>query len=273
MQSKAPAFQCYPNDYMNKEEFILMNAEERGVFFTALMYSWKNGSLPTDLNLLPKLLSLDQAEIQRSWPKVSALFIPVDSQGYRVANDGLEKQRKEKSKFHKALSVAGQRGAQRRWENLNTDGQIEDGQAISQAIARPHEGQWGKDSSSSSTATTENKKPPFIPPEGEQPPSSKPESLPEGFVQFWQAYPRHENRKKCVEWWKRHKPNQELLDRMLAAIARQKSWQKWREGYIPHPSTWLTGERWNDEEPVRPGSGPTCCPPRLKPLATDLSQI
>jgi hypothetical protein len=41
----------------------------------------------------------------------------------------------------------------------------------------------------------------------------------------------------------------------MISVSKQKSWQQWRDGYIPHPATWLNGKRWEDVEPVRQNSG------------------
>lgn len=72
------------------------------------------------------------------------------------------------------------------------------------------------------------------------------------FEKFWQAYPRHTDKQRAVKAWGKIRPDDALLDRMLAAIAQQKQSDQWtRDGgaYIPHPSTWLTQERWQDELP------------------------
>ena len=37
---------------------------------------------------------------------------------------------------------------------------------------------------------------------------------------------------------------------MIEAVEKQKDSKQWKEAngqYIPHPSTWLNGERWEDE--------------------------
>lgn len=72
------------------------------------------------------------------------------------------------------------------------------------------------------------------------------------FEKFWQAYPRHTDKQRAVKAWGKIRPDDTLLDRMLAAIAQQKQSDQWtRDGgaYIPHPSTWLTQQRWLDEMP------------------------
>ena len=66
------------------------------------------------------------------------------------------------------------------------------------------------------------------------------------FEQFWKAYPRKTNKGFARGVFTRLKVNQELLNTMLKALAVQVP--QWKDPqYIPHPSTWLNGERWLDE--------------------------
>ena len=68
------------------------------------------------------------------------------------------------------------------------------------------------------------------------------------FDTFWKAYPRKSNKAFARRCFDKVKVNQELLDKMLKAIAQQKKSTQWQKPeYIPHPSTWLNGERWEDE--------------------------
>ena len=44
------------------------------------------------------------------------------------------------------------------------------------------------------------------------------------------------------------KPDEELLAEMLDAIDKQKKSNQWQEAqFIPHPTTWLHGRRWEDD--------------------------
>lgn len=94
------------------------------------------------------------------------------------------------------------------------------------------------------------------------------------FEAFWAAYPRHEGRKDALRIFTKLKPDQALLAVMLDAIARWKLSRQWREGVLPHPSTWLNGERWKDEVPPEPVlSGPfrgPLLPVKDNPKAADL---
>lgn len=66
------------------------------------------------------------------------------------------------------------------------------------------------------------------------------------FHEFWKAYPRKEGKKSAYKAWvkARDRPGIALV---LEAIARAVQSRQWREGYIPHPATWLNHGRWDDE--------------------------
>lgn len=77
----------------------------------------------------------------------------------------------------------------------------------------------------------------------------------ERFERFWAAYPRHEAKQKALAAFEKLRPDEDMLTRMLQAIERQRASDQWREDggrFIPHPTTWLNGRRWEDE--VRPGT-------------------
>lgn len=69
----------------------------------------------------------------------------------------------------------------------------------------------------------------------------------EQFSIFWAAYPRKEGKKKAWEKWQKMNPDQELFQRILFGLDAHKRSEQWRRGVIPHPTTWLNGERWADE--------------------------
>lgn len=70
------------------------------------------------------------------------------------------------------------------------------------------------------------------------------------FQRFWDAYPRKVNKPGALRAFAKIDPDEALLEKMLSAIAKQKASAQWLEGngqYIPHPATWLNGQRWEDE--------------------------
>jgi hypothetical protein len=73
------------------------------------------------------------------------------------------------------------------------------------------------------------------------------------FELFWQQYPRKAGKKAAKKAWMGIKPDAELLDASMSAIGnavRYWAHQGVAQKHIPHPSTWLNEERWEDEFPA-----------------------
>lgn len=64
------------------------------------------------------------------------------------------------------------------------------------------------------------------------------------FEQFWTKYPLKVDKKKAKEKFTKLDPS--LFDTILASLDRHAAGRKWKEGIIPHATTFLNGERWND---------------------------
>ena len=73
------------------------------------------------------------------------------------------------------------------------------------------------------------------------------------FELFWQQYPRKAGKKAAKKAWMGIKPDAELLGTIMSAIGnavRYWAHQGVAQKHIPHPSTWLSEERWEDEFPA-----------------------
>jgi hypothetical protein len=75
------------------------------------------------------------------------------------------------------------------------------------------------------------------------------------FDAFWSAYPRHEKRKDAERAWLKINPDEALTQKIIAAIERQKldgclAARATADGRstVPHPTSWLNGKRWEDEQ-------------------------
>jgi len=97
--------------------------------------------------------------------------------------------------------------------------------------------------------------PPYSPPRGVRK-GSQPNYQPEWFARFWALYPRRTNRVQAVKAWDKLKPDLALCRVMEDALRLQMQSPQWQDPqHIPHPSTWLNGERWNDELCSGPPAG------------------
>ena len=73
-------------------------------------------------------------------------------------------------------------------------------------------------------------------------------ALSEKFERFWSVYARKVDRKKAEDAFRNINPDDELLSKMISAVKKQKASSQWQDPqYIPHPTTWLHGKRWEDE--------------------------
>lgn len=77
------------------------------------------------------------------------------------------------------------------------------------------------------------------------------------FQRFWDNYPKKVGKVKAEQLYKRKATSEKKEQAILKGLQRYLT--KWRsektqKQYIPNPTTWLNGERWDDELEVR-GSG------------------
>ncbi len=71
------------------------------------------------------------------------------------------------------------------------------------------------------------------------------------FKSFWSEYPKKDDKKNAIKiWFKKIQPENGTFEKIMTGLEKAKqtkNWQKENGQYIPLPSTWLNGERWNDE--------------------------
>lgn len=70
------------------------------------------------------------------------------------------------------------------------------------------------------------------------------------FEKFWKAYPKKTGKDKSKKWFEKNKPDEELFELMMKQLERFKDTEDWKKQggqYIPYPTSWLNGKRWEDE--------------------------
>ena len=79
------------------------------------------------------------------------------------------------------------------------------------------------------------------------------EQLMARFERFWLAYPRHVNKQAALKAFKKINPDDAVMEIILREIEHQSKSAQWTKDngqFIPHPATWLNGNRWEDELPA-----------------------
>ena len=114
------------------------------------------------------------------------------------------------------------------------------------------------------TDTKTDTSPPPPSPRGRASPSEASES----FKRFWESYPKKQNKANALKAWDKLDPSPELADKIIEAVERAQRSEGWlKEGgkYIPLPTTYLNGRRWEDEV-TESEFVPTKCPDFLANL-------
>ena len=79
------------------------------------------------------------------------------------------------------------------------------------------------------------------------------------FWLFWQMYPRKIDKDRARRAWKKLSPARAMANAILDGLRLWKKCDQWQdERFIPHPTTWLNGRRW---ESTPPASRTTAQPP------------
>lgn len=71
------------------------------------------------------------------------------------------------------------------------------------------------------------------------------------FENFWELYPRKVGKGQAQKAWMKQACNEEAVEKILEALETQKNSNYFSQDpkFIPHPATWLNGQRWFDELP------------------------
>jgi hypothetical protein len=69
------------------------------------------------------------------------------------------------------------------------------------------------------------------------------------FDDFWILYPRRVAKKDARKAWSKIPPRLHVAI-LTALVAWRPVWRAKDPEFLPHPATWLNGERWEDELPA-----------------------
>ena len=78
------------------------------------------------------------------------------------------------------------------------------------------------------------------------------------FEEFFKEYPRNDNKWDAYKAYDKARKTGILPSNheLVCAVRKQRTWETWKKGIIPHASTWLNKRRWEDTEPpTKNGNG------------------
>lgn len=75
------------------------------------------------------------------------------------------------------------------------------------------------------------------------------------FDEFWKEYPKKVAKKEAEKAFRKLNPNDALFALIISKLRLLKNTRQYRDGFAPNPSTFINGERWNDEhDSIKPES-------------------
>ena len=111
---RSPSFSFYPKDWLADLKVRTMSHAERAAYVDLLCFCWTEDTLPADAQALAHLLGVSPRTFAKWWPKLRVCFEEEDG---RLRHRRLDQERADQAKWRAARTVAGRKGAARRWHN------------------------------------------------------------------------------------------------------------------------------------------------------------
>lgn len=118
MANKAPSFQFYPKDWLADKKVIILNYEEKGIYFEMLCHMWNDSenqcSIENNTEILRKILHISTKKTQ----KILKIFMQPGLELFKVEGNMLVSKRlSEEKEKQKQTSIKRQEAANKRWHS------------------------------------------------------------------------------------------------------------------------------------------------------------
>ena len=214
------SFPFYPTDFLMGTMF--MTPSQVGGYIRALCYQWESGGFPVLPEEQKRVTGCDENDLKIILGKFS------QKRGVLV-NRKMEEVRKARAEYAKTQRDNGKKGGRPRKNPPVSIGLSE------------NEPKKSLPSPSPSPSPSPNTP---IPPQA-----------PPAFEEFWRAYPNKKAKAHAIKAWNHaiKLATPETIINAVNAAKRGEDWAKDNGRFIPHPASWLNGQRWLDEiKPARP---------------------
>lgn len=228
----SPAFSFYAKDFLAGT--ATMSLAEVGAYVRLLCYQWDSGSVPADPDERARLLGCAKAQERDLWRKVGKKFILVDD---TYINERLEAEREKQAERRRRLSENGKQGGRPPKPNTKPN------ESNSFPIAKANENLNERLAFSSSSSGKD-----LVPVPKDRTPRTT--LTPPAFERWYAAYPKKIKRQDALKAWLKINPDPAMVDRMLAALAWQRTQPMWvKDGgqFIPYPASYLNSGSYDDE--------------------------
>lgn len=256
MAVNKPWFPFWVQDWLSSKRVRLLKPSYRAAYVQLLCYLWIDDdcSLQDDPQTFFELSeigkefndSIDSTSVQQVFSKIRPLFISHPKKEGFITNQKLFFEWQKAKKISRSRSHAGKKSVESRGYASSKDSTLvdtHDGQllnASSTSHSHSHIVEKEKENvkkKKSLGKTTVSKYKPM------------PQEQEAQFQRFWVAYPKKVGKPSAWKAWLKISPDSTLAEQIMQALLQQKQMKQWLEAngkFIPHPATWLNGERYLD---------------------------
>jgi len=208
-KNKRPAFQFYAGDFLSDYNVVCMNMAQRGIYITLLAHAWLEGGIPDNTDKIKRLCG-NPIEWDDDWNVVRDCFELVDGD---LVNPRMERERLKQIERSEKARINGALGGKAK-------------QTLSKRLPKAKQ-----------TLSSSKKK--------------KNEDEFEEFWKLWSTTNRKADKKRAKDSYIKALKSEKHDVIMKGLASTIEHWAKTGKEtkYIPHASTWLNGERWNDDIP------------------------
>ena len=213
-----PAFLFYPGDFVNKTQVFTF--EEVGIYIRLLILQFNSPSGSIRIEEIKRLLN---GSFDEKW------CYPISEKFKKDKNGFFNRRLREEIQKRRDYSESRRKNRTKQVKN-EVNQETYDKDMIN--ISDSHEEHMEDRNRDINT------------------PKINKEKREELFNLFWINYPKKIGKGKARIAFNKINPNEEFLEKILKAVNAQKrteNWQQFKGKYIPHPTTWLNGEHWENE--------------------------
>jgi uncharacterized protein YdaU (DUF1376 family) len=223
-------FPFYSSDFIGAT--VGLSCQERSIYCLMLPLYYEIGPFPVDRVRVYRIVGCESDEQKRTVDFLLERFFVLLEDGWY--QERAEAEKVKMAQQHQAATDRGKRSAEARALKYGT-AQPQTRNAF-ETLSK------GTRNTPELTTTTTTEK--------EKNKDLRKLPLAHGFEKFWEAYPKKRSKAQAERAYRALKPDDALLDTLLAAIARARVTPDWcKDGgqFIPYPATWLNARGWEDD--------------------------
>ena len=237
MSKRVPAFRFYPDDFV--AGIVDMTTEEVGSYVLLLCYQWNKGYIPNDEIYLRRICRVNEDFfLENILKKFSKKYSKSSENIIGLQNSRLEVERKKQEKYSQVQAIKGKKGGRgHKARALPNENQKKAKRKLNVSPDKASVSVSVSVSDSDSSSVTDSVS------------DSNTTTGVGVFDEFWKVYPKKRDKKNALKAWNRLKPSETLAMQIIEAVNKERlsdQWAKENGQFIPLPSTFLNGERWQD---------------------------